>query len=73
MGQKTPKGESPQYQILQKCWELDQKKVTKSSQPSKVQGSLQLEIRKCFDAYDSNKSGALERDEAMTYINDFLK
>jgi hypothetical protein len=30
-------------------------------------------IKKCFDAYDLNQSGSLEKDEAMTYIADLLR
>lgn len=30
-------------------------------------------VRSCFDAYDKNKSGALEKKEAIVYIKDLLR
>jgi len=52
-------------QLIKKYW-VDSKKGLTVSQDDRA-------IKRCFESYDQNKSGALEIDEALAYINDLLR
>lgn len=51
-------------QILKKYWNNSRRGMTISRD--------NREIKRCFEAYDKNKSGALELEEAIKYIKDIL-
>lgn len=51
-------------QVLKKYWQNSRQGMTASRD--------NREVKKCFDMYDKNRSGALEVDEATAYIQDIL-
>jgi hypothetical protein len=51
-------------QVLKKYWEKSRQGMTASRD--------NREVKRCFDMYDKNQSGALEKEEALTYIKDIL-
>lgn len=50
--------------VLKKYWQNSRQGMTMSRD--------NREVRRCFDMYDKNHSGALEEDEAKAYIEDIL-
>lgn len=58
-------GNVNEKQILKRYW--------KNSDIVKDSVTDDKHVRKCFSAYDKNKSGALEKEEAIMYIKDLLR
>ena len=52
-------------QVLKRYWQNSRQGMTASRD--------NREVRRCFDLYDKNGSGALELDEATAYIEDILQ
>lgn len=52
-------------QVLKRYWQHSRQGMTASRD--------NREVRRCFDMYDKNHSGALEVDEATAYITDILQ